>query len=151
MYKIFSDGKGPTVKKGEILKMQLVQKMRDSVFYSTYGAFPFYIPVDSPKPIYSPTEIFIMLRKGDSAVTVLSADSIQRKTGGLPPFMKRKDKIVISFKVLDIFSTQDQMMADRKLESDKEKDREIVTVEKYLADSNIHATKTEKGTYIVIK
>ena len=150
-YKIISDGNGPTAKKGEFLKMQLIQKMRDTVSYSTYGGFPFYIPVDSPRPVYSPTEIFMMLRKGDSAVTVMSADSIQHKTGGLPPGMKKKDKIVLTFKVLDILAGQDQMMADRKLESDKEKSREIATVEKYLADSSIHAVKTPMGTYIVIK
>jgi FKBP-type peptidyl-prolyl cis-trans isomerase FkpA len=152
MYKIFSDGKGSTVKKGEFLKMQLLQKLRDSTLYSTYGGFPFYIPVDSPKPIYSPTEIFMMLRKGDSAVAILLADSLQHKSGGsLPPFMKRKDKIVISFRVLDIFPTQELMLADRKLEADKEKDREVKAVEKYLADSNVNATKTEVGTYVVVK
>ncbi len=30
-YKIISDGNGPTAKKGEFLKMQLIQKMRDTV------------------------------------------------------------------------------------------------------------------------
>src|ERR1700760_1154772 len=99
MYKIFSDGKGEPAKKGQFLKMQLLQKLRDSVLYSTYGGFPFYIPVDSPRPIYSPTEIFTMLRKGDSAVAILLADSLQRKSGGqLPPFMKKKDKIEVCFK-----------------------------------------------------
>jgi FKBP-type peptidyl-prolyl cis-trans isomerase FkpA len=150
-YKIFSDGKGTPAQKGQFLKMQLVQKLRDSVLYSTYGGFPFYIPVDSPKPIYSPTEIFMMLRKGDSAVTIILADSIARKSGGLPPFMKRKDKIVITFKVLDIFPNQEEMLADRKQEADKQKDREIKEVEKYLADSNINATKTEEGAYVVVK
>ena len=150
-YKIFSAGTGATAKKGEILKMQLVQKVRDSVLYSTYGGFPFYIPVDSPRPIYSPTEIFMMLRKGDSAVAILSADSISRKSGGLPPFMKKKDKIVISLKVLNIFTSQEEMMADRKEEADKEKGREVSAIEKYLADSNVHATKTALGTYIVVK
>jgi FKBP-type peptidyl-prolyl cis-trans isomerase FkpA len=152
MYKIFSDGKGSPVQKGQYLKMQLVQKLRDSILYSTYGGFPFYIPVDSPRPIYSPTEIFTMLRKGDSAVAILLADSLQRKSGGqLPPFMKKKDKIVISFKVLDILNTPDQMKADRDMESVKEKDREIKVVEKYLTDSNINATKSELGTYVVVK
>ena len=151
-YKIFSDGKGSPAQKGQFLKMQLVQKLRDSVLYSTYGGFPFYIPVDSPRPIYSPTEIFTMLRKGDSAVTVLLVDSLAHKPGTqLPPFMKRKDKIIISLKVLDIFPGQEQMLADRKLESDKQKDREIKSMEKYLADSNIAATKTEEGTYVVVK
>ena len=40
-----------------------------------------------------------MLRKGDSAVPYCLPTASQRKSGGqLPPFMKRKDKIIISFK-----------------------------------------------------
>lgn len=152
MYKIIADGSGARAKKGDFLKLQLLQKLRDSILYSTYGSFPFYIPVDSPRPIYSPTEIFTMLRRGDSAVAILLADSIFKKSNGqLPPFMKRKDKIVLSFKVLDIFPGQSEMMADRKLEADKEKDREVRAVEKYLADSNIHAAKTEGGVYVLVK
>jgi FKBP-type peptidyl-prolyl cis-trans isomerase FkpA len=152
MYKIISDGKGSPAKKGEFLKMQLLQKLRDSTLYSTYGSFPFYIPVDSPRPIYSPTEIFTMLRNGDSAVAILLVDSMVRKNNiQLPPFMKRKDKIVLSLKVLDIFPGQTEMLADRKAEADKEKDREVRSVEKYLADSNIHAAKTEAGVYVVVK
>ena len=152
MYKIFQDGKGATAKKGEFIKFNLMEKLRDSTLTSTYGSFPFYITVDSPRPTYSPTEIFTMLRKGDSAVTVILADSIAHKSGGqLPPFLKRKDKIVISFKVLDIFPGQTEMLADRKVEADLEKDREVHAVEKYLADSSIHATKTEGGVYVVVK
>jgi FKBP-type peptidyl-prolyl cis-trans isomerase FkpA len=152
MYKIISDGKGQPVKRGEYLKMQVLQKLRDSVLYTTYGGFPFYVPVDSPRPIYSPTEIFTLLRKGDSAVAILLADSLQRKSGGqLPPFMKRKDKIEVCFKVLDVFNSQDQLMADRNNEAGKEKERETKIVEKFLADSNIHATKTESGVWYVIQ
>jgi FKBP-type peptidyl-prolyl cis-trans isomerase FkpA len=152
MYKIFSNGQGPTAKKGEYIKFNLVEKLRDSTLASTFGSFPYYLQVDSPRPIYSPVEILSLLRKGDSAVSILLADSIQHKSGGqLPPFMKRKDKIIISFKVLDIFPGQAEMVADRKVEADREKDREIHAVEKYLADSNIHATKTEGGVYVVVK
>ncbi len=152
MYKIFSDGKGPTAKKGDFIKFHLVEKLRDSVLATTYGSFPYYLQVDSPRPVYSPVEILSFLRKGDSAVSILLADSIAHKSGGnLPPFMKRKDKIIISFKVLDIFPGQPEMLADRKLEADKEKDREVHAVEKYLADSNVHASKTEGGVYVVVK
>ncbi|HUB59212.1 MAG TPA: FKBP-type peptidyl-prolyl cis-trans isomerase [Puia sp.] len=154
MYKIISDGKGAPAKRGDFLKMQLMQKLRDTVLYSSYGSFPFYIPVDSPRPVYSPTEIFTQLRKGDSAVAILLVDSLIRKSSGqfqMPPFMKRKDKITLTFKVLDIFPGQSEMLADRKLEADKEKDREVHAVEKYLADSNIHATRTESGVYVVVR
>ncbi|HET6256085.1 MAG TPA: FKBP-type peptidyl-prolyl cis-trans isomerase [Puia sp.] len=151
-YKIFSDGKGSPAKKGQFIKMQVVQKLRDSIQYSSYGGVPYYTRVDSTGPIYNPIEIFTMLRKGDSAVAVISVDSLAHKSGReLPPYLKRKDKIVISFKVLDIYGSQEEMLADRKLEADKEKDREVKAVEKYLADSNIHATKTEAGTYVVVQ
>jgi FKBP-type peptidyl-prolyl cis-trans isomerase len=151
-YKIFTDGKGQLAKKGDFLKLELVQKVRDSVLATTYGSLPFYIPVDTPRPIYSPTEILSMLRKGDSAVTILSGDTIKARSGGqLPPFMKKKDNITIAMKVLDILPSQELMVADRDAELAKEKGREIHAVEKYLADSNIHATKTEKGTYVVVK
>ena len=152
LYKIYSDGKGEPAKKGQFLKVNLLQKLRDSTLYSTYNGFPFYVPVDSPRPIYSPTEIFSFLRKGDSAVVVLLADSLQKKSGGqLPPFLRKKDKLTFSFKVLDVFPSQDLLMTDRTQELAKEKDREVKVMEKYLADSNIKAEKTEKGTYVVVK
>src|SRR6185312_12268896 len=102
-YKIFSDGKGPVAKKDEFVKMEILQKVRDSVFMSTYGSVPYYLRVDSPRPIYSPTEILTLMRKGDSAITVLSGDTIRRHNGGqLPAFMKKKDNITITMKILDI-------------------------------------------------
>jgi FKBP-type peptidyl-prolyl cis-trans isomerase FkpA len=152
LYKIYSDGKGEPAKKGQFLKANIIQKLRDSTLYSTYGGFPFYTPVDSPRPTYSHNEILSYLRKGDSAVCVLLVDSLERKFGGqLPPFLKKKDKITITLKVLDIFPSQDLVITDRTQELAKEKDREVKVMEKYLADSNVKAEKTEKGTYVVVK
>src|ERR1700744_4143674 len=152
LYKIYSDGKGEPVKKGQFLKVSVVQKIRDSLLYSTVGGFPFYIPVDNAQPTYSPSEIFTMLRKGDSAVVVELADTLQRKAGGqLPPWIKKKDKLTISFKVLDVFASQDLLMTDRNQELAKEKDREVSTVESYLASNKIPAVKTEKGSYVLVQ
>ena len=152
LYKIYTDGKGPVAKKGEFLKFNFVQKLRDSVLATTYGAIPGYIPVDSPRPNYNPTEIFPMLRKGDSAVVVMLADTLQKKFGGqLPPFIKKKDKIIFSFKILDVFASQDLVMADRNQELSREKDREVAAVQGYLSSHNIQAQKTEEGTYVVVK
>ena len=151
-YKIYSDGKGDPAKKGQFLKANVVQKIRDSVLYTTEGAMPMYIPVDSARPVYSPTEIFTLLRKGDSAVVVEEADTIQRKMNQpLPGFIKKKDKLVVTFKVLDLFASEDLLNADKTQEITKEKDREIKTVEAYLAKNNINAQKTEKGTYVVVQ
>ncbi|HEY8972361.1 MAG TPA: hypothetical protein VIM64_24820, partial [Puia sp.] len=151
LYKIISDKKNPVVKKGEFLKVHFVQKVRDSVLYSSEGGMPVYIQVDSARPIYSPTEIFPLLRKGDSAVVVEMADTLQKRFGGqLPPFIHKKDKLTIAFKVLDIFPTMEAKTADNEKELTAEKQREIDAVESYLAKNNIKAEKTEKGTYVVI-
>jgi FKBP-type peptidyl-prolyl cis-trans isomerase len=152
LYKIMTDGKGNTVKKGEFLKVNVVQKVRDSILYTTYGSMPFYMHVDSVGPIYSHMEVMPMLRKGDSAVIVMLVDSLQRKFGGpLPAYIKKKDKITFVFKVLDIFASDDLLAADKDKEMEKEKAREISDVEKYLADNKIQTEKTAAGTYVLVK
>jgi len=151
-YKIISNGKGEPAKKGQFLKVNVVQKLRDSILYTSEGSMPVYIPVDSARPVYSPTEIFPLLRKGDSAVVVELADTLQKKFGGqLPPFIKKKDKITITFRVLDLFATEDLLTADRTQETTKEKDREVKAIESYLAANHINAEKTAKGTYVVVQ
>ena len=152
LYKIMSDGKGETAKKGQFLKVSVIEKIRDSVLYSTLGSVPIYMPVDSPRPVYSHTEILSLLRKGDSAVVVILADTLLKKSGGqLPPFIKKKDKIIIAFKVLDLFPTEDLLTADRNQEITREKDREVKSMENYLADNKINAAKTTKGVYVAVQ
>jgi FKBP-type peptidyl-prolyl cis-trans isomerase len=152
LYKIISDKKNPVVKKGEFIKVHFVQKVRDSVLYSSEGGMPVYIQVDSARPVYSPTEVFPLLRKGDSAIVVELADTLQKRFGGqLPPFIHKKDRLTIAFKVLDVFQTAEEKTADNEKELTAEKQREISEVESYLAKNNIKAEKTEKGTYVVIQ
>lgn len=151
LYKIYSDGKGDVAKPGQFLKVNVVEKIRDSVLYSSEGSVPVYMPVDSAKPVYNYTEILPMLRKGDSGIAVLLADSLIRKFGGqLPPFIKKKDKISIALKVLDLFASESLLATDRDAEMDKEKARENKAVEGYLAEHKITAEKTAKGTYVVV-
>jgi len=151
LYKIISDKKNPVAKKGQFLKVHFVQKVRDSVLYSSEGGMPVYIQVDSARPVYSPTEIFPLLRKGDSAVVVELADTLQKRFNGqLPPFIHKKDKLTIAFKVLDVFPSLQEKTADQEKEQSTEKQREVTAVEDYLAKNNIKAEKTEKGTYVVV-
>lgn len=151
LYKIISDKKNPVAKKGEFLKVHFIQKVRDSVLYSSASGMPVYIQVDSARPVYSPTEVFPLLRKGDSAVVVELADTLQKRFGGqLPPFIHKKDKLTIAFKVLDVFPNLQEKTKDMEKEMAGEKQREVNAVEDYLAKNNIKAEKTEKGTYVVI-
>ncbi len=151
LYKIISDGKNPQVKKGDFIKLNYVQKLRDSLLSSTYGTMPAYTRIDSIGPVYNPAEVFPLLHKGDSLTVVLLADTLERKNGQLPPFIKKKDKIILAFKVLDVFASQDIVGKDRDNELQLEKLREIKTVEDFIAANKIDAKKTVLGTYVEIK
>ena len=151
LYKIISDGKGDVAKRGDFLKINYVQKIRDSVLFTTADGIPFYARVDSVGPIYSAAEIFSMLRKGDSAVVIQLGDSLQHKFGqNLPPYIKKKDKVLLTFKITDVFHSEDLVKKDREDELTKEKTKETNAVEAYIASHKINAQKTEKGTYVEV-
>jgi FKBP-type peptidyl-prolyl cis-trans isomerase FkpA len=151
LYKIFSDKKGELVKKGQFMKMEVVEKVHDSLLYSSVNSMPAYVRVDSSRNDYSPGEIFPLLRKGDSVLIVEIGDTLRRKFGQLPPFIRKGDKITLAFKVTDVFISEEMVTADRNNEVEKQKQRERKLVEDYLADKKINAAKTDLGTYVVVQ
>ncbi|HLK29875.1 MAG TPA: FKBP-type peptidyl-prolyl cis-trans isomerase [Puia sp.] len=151
LYKLVSDGKGQKVKKGDFIKINYWQKLNDSLLFSSFQSVPGYTRIDSVGPIYSPAEVFPLLSKGDSVIIVQLADTLQRKFGNLPPYIKKTDKIILAFKVMDIFPSQDLVEADRNKELQKEREREDKTLSDYIAANKINAQKVEGGTYVEIK
>lgn len=155
LYKIISSGSGPAAKRGEILKVHFTQKLssggKDSVLTTSYDGLPTYAQVDSVGAVYNPAEIFDKLKKGDSAVVVLLADSLQKNQGQLPPFVKKGDKFMLSLKVLEIFKSEEDVKKDQTAQLDQKKSGEIETIRKYLAEKNIKAEKSEKGVFVEIK
>ena len=156
LYKIISDGKNPVVKRGQFIKLSFSQKIsgtKDSVLFSSDSSMPAYVPIDSVQSnSYSPVEIFSMLRKGDSAVVIQLADSIQKKSGQpLPPFIHKKDKIILTMRVEDVFENEEMVKKDREALMVGFHSKETQQVEDYLKAHNISAVKTEKGTFVEIK
>lgn len=151
LYKIISNGGGATAKKGEFLKVHYTQKVRDSVISTSIGGLPTYAPVDSVGAVYNPAEIFDMLKKGDSAIIVMLADSLAKKQGMLPPFIGKSDKLTLTLKVVDILKTENDVRQDQMTLLDEKKADEIKVLEKYLADKNIKTEKTEKGVFVQIE
>lgn len=154
LYKVISNGSGSLAKKGDILKVHFIQRLsgggRDSVLSSSYEGLPTYAQVDSVGAIYSPAEVFDKLKKGDSAVIVMLADSLQKKQGQLPPFIKKEDKLTLTIKVVDIFKNEEEVRKDQTAQLETKKTQEIQTIQKYLADKNITAEKTEKGVFVQV-
>jgi FKBP-type peptidyl-prolyl cis-trans isomerase FkpA len=137
LYKIIStNSKDSVVKTGDWLKVQFSNKINDSVLNSSYGKMPGYaqvVAVDNMS--YDVPEIFPMLRKGDSAIVVLLVDSLIKKNGGqgLPPFMKKGDRLVLTLKVLDVFRNESLYQADRQAETEKDRPRAMKEQEEQMA------------------
>ncbi|MGB8193072.1 MAG: FKBP-type peptidyl-prolyl cis-trans isomerase [Chitinophagaceae bacterium] len=150
VYKVVTEGKGPVAKKGQILKFNFRQKVRDSLLQETYGGVPAYAMVDSVGPVYNAAELFMTMKKGDSIMVVMVGDSVQKKFG-LPPYMKREDKITLTFKVLDIFDNAEAATADRTTEYNKQKDIQAKSFDTYMANKKANLMKTPLGSYIDMK
>jgi len=149
-YKIISDEKGQKVKIGQFLKVHFTQKIGDSVLTSSFNGLPTYAPVDSVGAVYNPVEIFPLLRKGDSVVIVMQTDSLYKMSTERPPFVKKGDKLTLTFRVVDIMNDENALRADQASLMEQQKTKEVEAIASYLEKKNIKAQKTAKGTFVVI-
>lgn len=137
LYKIIpSDSKDSIATEGNWLKIHYVQKINDSLLQSTYGKMPLYQKVSFVQPNeYSPSEIYHLLKKGDSAVIVILVDSILKKglTQELPPFMKKGDRLTISLRVIDVIRDDSVYQADSRAEFEKDRPRQEKEKEEMMA------------------
>ena len=152
LYKIYSDKSESPARRGNFLKYQVLQQVHDSVLFSSYDNMPIYVRVDSPRNNYSAAEIFTLLRKGDSAIVAMTVDALRSHFGGqLPGFLREKDSLFYTLKVLDVFTNDKQMEADSVQEVTRQRERETRAVEAYLADHHLQAEKTAMGSYVRIE
>jgi FKBP-type peptidyl-prolyl cis-trans isomerase len=138
LYKIISSGnsKNAVAKENSYLKFNVVTKLNDSVIYSSYGKMPGYSKVIAAKEAdYSPVEIFGMLKKGDSAITVSMIDTFLKRgmAKQLPPGAKKGDRMIITFKVLDVFTTDSAIQKDYNAEMVKDKPRQQKEMQEQMA------------------
>jgi FKBP-type peptidyl-prolyl cis-trans isomerase FkpA len=160
-YKLFTSGKGPTLKQGDYMKVQFVQKLNDSVLVSTYATGPRIIPVPPQSYPYDISEVFPLLHKGDSVYAVQLVDTfIKQNPERVPPAFKKGMKLITTVKVVDIFKTQEEAQADeakdretafrndKKVQAQLAKD--IEGVKDYLAKNNIQAQRTPTGAFVQI-
>jgi FKBP-type peptidyl-prolyl cis-trans isomerase len=136
LYKIFpSDSKDSVAKQGDWLKVQYVNKINDSVLGTSYGKMPGYAQVMAVEnAAYDISEIFPLVKKGDSAIVVMMVDTLLKKNpAGLPPFMKRGDRLTLTLKVLDVFRNDSIYQADATVEQEKDRPRQMKEQEEQMA------------------
>lgn len=150
-YKIFDQGKGKTLKAGDIIKFNYKLTYNDSVIAQSYGNIPGYDMVDSAGRPYDFSEVLKLLKVGDSLITIQAVDTLMKQNPmGLPPYMKKGGKIKMMMKITQMFSNQDSVMKDYQAETQKFKDREIADVAAYIKRNNIKADKLQ-SVFVEVK
>lgn len=150
-YKLFSSSKGKAVDTGNFIRIQVLQKINDSVIFDTYGKLPMYMQVTEQVAPYNVSELWLNLKEGDSLITVQAMDTfIKRNPYGVPPQFKNGDRIYSTFVVEKVYPTEEEFRADEKRIKDEFLAGEVKVVGDYVAKKNINAVKTKSGAYVEI-
>lgn len=148
-YQLYKGSDTQKVFAGNILKMHLSYKVKDSVYFNSFGKIPVYMPVGHESQPYDISEILSSLKIGDSIIATQMLDTfIKRNPTGIPPDFKKGDRIVTVLKVLGIFENDSTAQADEEMEKKNFLAVEITTLEKYLKEKNISVEKTSSGAFI---
>lgn len=153
-YKIERGNAKEKFKNGQLIKVHVEYKIKDSLLNNTFGHIPIYFPIDTNRfGKYNFTEIIFDCGVGDKVDFKLSVDTL-KKMGQLDysKDFKRGDFINGKIHFLQVFATEAEMQADYMKEVEAEKQREIKDVKDYAAKNkyNVKAT-TDGGVAIVIE
>ncbi|TKK67198.1 hypothetical protein FC093_15045 [Ilyomonas limi] len=154
-YKVVSSKGGQSVVPGQIVKFNVEFKLspKDSILNTTYGKFPGYTPVDTGKNTeYTFIELFPLLKVGDSVEFTMSIDTLKNR-GMIPDYdsiFTRNGQIKGKLSILGAFATQDLAKNDMDKEMEREKAREIASIEDYLNKKGIKAQRTRNGAFVEI-
>jgi len=151
-YKIFRSKDTQAVVPGSYLKLEVTQKMNDSVMMTTAKAIPVYLFVSNQNTQpYDVSEIWMKLHLNDSATMVQMMDTfIRRSPKTIPPQFKKGDRITTSIRVLKIFSSDSAARLDETNERKNFAAKETETIEKFLAGKNIKPLRTPSGALVEI-
>jgi FKBP-type peptidyl-prolyl cis-trans isomerase FkpA len=126
VYKLFpSDNKDSIIRNGEIVKFQVITKLRDSVMYTSYGKMPAYTRLmPSERSQYNLLAVLPMMKKGDSAVVVQMVDTLMKEGAQLPPSAKKGDRITTTLKIMEVYKTDSIAMIDYNKEMANDRPRQ---------------------------
>lgn len=175
-YKIFSSKKGDSVHTGSIVKYQVIQKIKDSVLYSSYAQKRpeyFMVKASAEKPNYSNIkatveDLLSKTKEGDSIYLTQSTDSLVKQNPDQTMF-KKGQILVTTIKVEKVYKNEEEANADYLKEqaagyaenkkqglANFKKDtaaqnsiqKDDKVIQDYLKAHNIQAEKNEWGIYI---
>lgn len=139
-----------TVKTGMILNLKLKYSINDSVLFNS-AEIPqdFMLPLNEPSYKGDLYAGLAMMKPGDSATFITSADSFFLKTirmPELPDSSFRGKEIIFDVKLISA-KTQQQMEAEYKVKLEELKAKEQTSLENYLKSANITTAPLPSGLY----
>ena len=152
-YKITRGNSKEKIKQGQMIKIHIEYKLKDSVLNNTFGHVPIFFTVDTSKfGTYNFAELITKCGVGDKIDFSLSIDTL-KKLGQLEynKDFKRGDFIKGKVEFLKSFASEAEMKEDMNKEIAAEKDREIKDVKEYAAKKNFKIESTPGGVAVVIE
>lgn len=163
-YKILKDSAGENYPEegGAIIFWFQIRSDKDSVLDNQFKD-PYPVQTLLPPVTYHPSieEGFRLLTEGDSAVFLLSADSLYKKTfqqPQLPAFIKPGSMVRMSIKMVKVYSkkqvdslrTAQQTQMDAQVASDHDTyEKDSIAIQDYLKKHNLKGQSTIGGVYVV--
>ncbi|MBI3140096.1 MAG: FKBP-type peptidyl-prolyl cis-trans isomerase [Sphingobacteriales bacterium] len=151
-YQLFAGKDTQSARAGNYLKVNLTQKINDSVYFSTSGNIPLYIPVNGQSNPYDISELWMKLHVGDSLVATQMMDTFLRRlpAGSLPPHFKKGDRIMTYVKVLGLFTNDSTKFLDEQKARTAFAEAEVTTVKQYVESLKLEVQKTPSGAFVHI-
>lgn len=154
VYKIFKgDSKDSLAKENDVMKFNIVWKIKDSVLFDSHGKMPQYsVVTERAKDSYNYVELLPLLKKGDSAVVIISVDTLFKKGYQQQfAFAKKGDNINVYMKVLDVFRSDSAARADANVEFEKDKPRQEQEMKEETAKRKAEMIKQKTAEYDQLK
>lgn len=141
-----------TLHTGMILSLKLQYEVNDSIiFNSDDNPEPFMLPLEVPTYKGDIYAAMAMMKVGDSASFISSADSFFIKTVGLPqvPDSTYKGKDIYFHIKLISAMTQEQMQAEQQKELDEMEAEEAINLAAYIEKNNVSVQPLESGLIFI--
>jgi FKBP-type peptidyl-prolyl cis-trans isomerase FkpA len=170
-YKVYADKAGRQIADGDIVKFQVIQKLKDSVLFNSYNqGMPQYVRLQANAPMPANynniqaniLEIMPKLKTGDSVYFAQSADSFIKQSPDIVKQIniKKGDQIVTTIRIVNAFKNVADAQQDQDKESFKafshnpqiqtQMSKDDQAIQQYLSANHISAQKTDWGTYVQV-
>jgi FKBP-type peptidyl-prolyl cis-trans isomerase FkpA len=117
-YQLFpSATPGDSIKRRDIVKVQLYQYADDTLLSSTVGKMPQYVEINSELKEFDYTELLSNMRVNDSAVCFFEVKDIMKRAGKdakVPKLLENRKQVKVYFRILNKFSSEAEAMFDQE-------------------------------------